>query len=145
MYHRVLGSPDLVRDYGAPGVPRWERAVLPAFYPLVSRLIVRYLDIGDATAAESRERVRAVFDEVGERLADGRRYLVGDAFSAADLAFAALAASVVVPPPLRHPSAPAGRAARAVRRRGAGDARAPGGRLRPAALRPGASIDSGSR
>ena len=100
MYHRVLGSPDMIRDYGAPGVPRWERAVLPAFFPLVSRLIVRYLEIGDATAAESRERVRAVFDEVGERLADGRRYLVGDAFSAADLAFAALAASVVVPP--RH-------------------------------------------
>ena len=98
MYHRVLGSRELIRDYGAPGVPRWERALLPAFFPLVRRLIVRYLDVDDGTAAESRERVRAVFDEVGERLADGRRYLVGEAFSAADLAFAALAASVIVPP-----------------------------------------------
>ena len=29
---------------------------------------------------------------------DGRRYLCGDAFTAADLAFAALAAPVIVPP-----------------------------------------------
>jgi glutathione S-transferase len=98
MYHRTLGSPALIREYGAPGVPRWERAALPLFLPLVSRVIVRYLDVDDATAAESRERVRAVFDKVGERLADGRRFLVGDAFSAADLAFAALAAAVIIPP-----------------------------------------------
>lgn len=32
------------------------------------------------------------------RLEDGRRYLCGDAFTAADLAFAALAAPVIVPP-----------------------------------------------
>ncbi len=31
-------------------------------------------------------------------LADGRRYLVGERFSAADLAFAALSAPLVVPP-----------------------------------------------
>lgn len=97
MYHRIFTRPDLVRAYGAPGVPRWERAALPAFLPLVKLIINRYLDVDDDTAAESRERVRAVFDEVGERLADGRHYLVGDSFTAADLTFAALAASVLVP------------------------------------------------
>jgi glutathione S-transferase len=35
---------------------------------------------------------------VAARLEDGRRYLCGDAFTAADLAFAALAAPVIVPP-----------------------------------------------
>jgi glutathione S-transferase len=98
MYHRILGRTDLVLTYGAPGVPRWERAALPVFLPLVSRVIARYLAIDDATAAESRARVRRVFDAVGERLADGRRYLAGDAFTAADLAFAALAAAVLLPP-----------------------------------------------
>jgi glutathione S-transferase len=97
MYHRIFDRADLVREYGVTGVPRWERAVLPPFLPVVRRLINRYLDVDDTTAAESRERVRAVFDEVGERLADGRRYLVGDSFTAADLTFAALAASVLVP------------------------------------------------
>jgi glutathione S-transferase len=97
MYHRIFDRADLVREYGVTGVPRWERAVLPPFLPVVRRLINRYLDVDDTTAAESRERVRAVFDEVGERLADGRRFLVGDSFTAADLTFAALAASVVIP------------------------------------------------
>jgi glutathione S-transferase len=97
MYHRIFTRPDLVCAYGATGVPRWERAALPRFLPLVKLLINRYLDVDDSTAAESRGRVRAVFDEVGERLSDGRRFLVGDAFTAADLTFAALAASVLVP------------------------------------------------
>jgi glutathione S-transferase len=42
--------------------------------------------------------VREVFDSVGERLSDGRRFLVGDRFSAADLTFAALSAPMIVPP-----------------------------------------------
>jgi hypothetical protein len=40
---------------------------------LITIPISHYLDVDDTTAAESRGRVRAVFDEVGERLADGRR------------------------------------------------------------------------
>ena len=43
-------------------------------------------------------RCSATFDAVAARLDDGRRYLCGDAFTAADLAFAALAAPVLVPP-----------------------------------------------
>jgi glutathione S-transferase len=49
-------------------------------------------------AVESEKRVDATFDRVAERLADGRPYLVGERFSAADLAFAALAGAVVMPP-----------------------------------------------
>ena len=97
MYHRIFERPDLVREYGVTGVPRWERALLPPFLRVVRRLVNRYLDVDDTTAAESRERVRAVFDEVGDRLADGRRYLVGEHFTAADLTFAALAGAVLLP------------------------------------------------
>lgn len=43
-------------------------------------------------------QVRALFAELGERLQGGRRrYLVGDAFTAADLTFASLAALVLLP------------------------------------------------
>jgi glutathione S-transferase len=48
--------------------------------------------------AESLAEVRAVYDSVGERLADGRPYLMGDSFTAADLTFAALSAPLVLPP-----------------------------------------------
>ena len=40
----------------------------------------------------------AEFDAIAARLADGRPYLTGDRFTAADLTFACLAAAVVLPP-----------------------------------------------
>ena len=97
MYHRTLPHSGLVRKYAVTGVPAWERRALPVLLPLANLVIRRRLGVNDDTAVESRARVRAVFDEVAGRLADGRRYLVGDRFTAADLAFAALAASVLVP------------------------------------------------
>ena len=60
--------------------------------------INRYLDIDEDTAANALRLVDEELDFVGEMLADGRRYLVGDRFSAADLAFAALSAPLIVPP-----------------------------------------------
>jgi glutathione S-transferase len=62
------------------------------------RVIDHFLDVTPATAKASEAEVREVFDAVGERLADGRSYLCGERFSAADLTFAALAAAVVMPP-----------------------------------------------
>ena len=97
MYPRTLPQPKLVRRYAATGVPAWERRALPVFLPVVDFIIRRHLGITDEMAADSRARVLAVFDEVGDRLADGRPFLTGDDFTAADLAFAALAAAVLVP------------------------------------------------
>jgi glutathione S-transferase len=70
---------------------------MPVMLPLVSKLIARRTDADDDHAAEARVRVREAFDEVAARLSDGRPYLCGEQFSAADLAFAALSAAVVVP------------------------------------------------
>jgi glutathione S-transferase len=61
-------------------------------------VICRYLNVNDDSVRDAVVRVDEEFDAVGERLADGRRYLVGDRFSAADLTFAALAAPLVAPP-----------------------------------------------
>ncbi len=108
MYDQIRGRMDLVRVYATTGVPAWERRALPLVFPVVSRFIDRYLDITPATVAESEEQVRASFDEVGERLSDGRACLCGDRFTAADLTFSALAAAVLMPPqygvPLPQPN-----------------------------------------
>lgn len=97
MYDAMRGRRDLVLKYGPTGVPAWQRRAVPFVWPIASRVIDRYLDIDPEKAARSLDEVRKTFDSVGERLADGRRFLVGDRFTAADLTFAALAAPVVVP------------------------------------------------
>jgi len=79
-------------------VPAWQRRAFPLVYPVAARLIDRFLDVTPETAAGSERVVRDTFDEVAERLADGRSYLCGETFTAADLTFAALAASVLMPP-----------------------------------------------
>jgi glutathione S-transferase len=96
-YFRMKGQTDLVRKYNLTGVPAWERAAFPVANRVVLRGVERVLRITPETAGESKQKTLAVFDTVAERLADGRRYLVGDRFSRADLAFAALAGAVILP------------------------------------------------
>jgi glutathione S-transferase len=128
MYNALRGRRDIAIAYGCTGVPAWQRRGMPFAYPVVARIIDRYLDVTPATAAQSEAEVRATFDAVAERLGDGRPYLCGDRFSAADLSFAALAAAVLMPPeygvPLPQPEElPAAMAAtvRALRAHPAGE------------------------
>ena len=97
MYHHILPRPDLARAYATRGVPAWQRRLLPPLYPLVSRVISRHLGVSAPAAAAADRRVVATFDRVAERLADGRPYLCGERFTAADLTFSALAGAVVMP------------------------------------------------
>jgi glutathione S-transferase len=98
MYQHLLDRPDLAKEYGCTGVPGWERRALPVLFGVMGRFISRKLGVNAEAAVESERRVDATFDRVAERLADGRPYLVGERFTAADLAFAALAGAVLMPP-----------------------------------------------
>jgi glutathione S-transferase len=98
MYFALRGRRDIAIAYACTGVPAWQRRGLPLAYPLVSRLIDRYLDVTPATAERSEAEARAVFDRVAERLGDGRPFLCGERFSAADLTFASLSAPLLMPP-----------------------------------------------
>ncbi len=98
MYNELRGRRGIAITYATTGVPAWERRVMPLLYPLVWRGIDRYLDVTPHTAARSEGVVRSSFDEVAALLDDGRPYLGGERFSAADLTFSALAASVLMPP-----------------------------------------------
>jgi glutathione S-transferase len=98
MYFNMRGRRDLAVAYACTGVPAWQRRGLPLAYPFVTRIIDRYLDITPASAERSEAEVRAVFDTVAERLSDGRPYLCGERFSAADLTFASLSAPLLMPP-----------------------------------------------
>ena len=98
MYAHMLEQRGLMLRFNCQGVPRRERLVMTALWPAVVRWGRRELGIAPGTAREDEARVWATFEAVGERLRDGRRHLCGDRFTAADLTFAALSASVLVPP-----------------------------------------------
>jgi glutathione S-transferase len=96
MYSSLLDT-DVPFRFGNETLPGWERRMLPLGRPVFRVYAARYLDAAPAEAAAALASVERSFDAVEERIADGRRYLVGDRFSAADLAFAALSAAVLMP------------------------------------------------
>ena len=97
VYHEMFDHPELVATSMTDGVPGWERQAFRFGHRALAFAIARFLSVDDDNAVEAERTFRAVFAEVDARLADGRRYLVGDAFSIADLTFAALSAPLVAP------------------------------------------------
>jgi glutathione S-transferase len=97
-YYQVLSDRTLSLDLFDADVPAWERRVMRSLFPLARALMKRHMGIDADGAERSRKRVEAVFDDVAKRLADGRRFLMGDRFTAADLTFASLASPVLIPP-----------------------------------------------
>jgi len=97
MYAHMESQRRLMLATNNQGVPAWEDRALRLLWPLAMRTIKRVLEITPRTIAEDEPRVRHSFDVVSDRLADGRPFLCGERFSAADLTFAALAGAVLVP------------------------------------------------
>ena len=96
-YFHLLPNRELLCTSVLAGVRRRDRTIFLALLPLMRALMRRGMSIDAASAGRSLERVREVFHTVGQRLVSGRRYLVGDRFTAADLSFAALAAPLLLP------------------------------------------------
>lgn len=78
--------------------PWFEQIGLAIAFPFFSNLVQKKLQITAENAAKSLSEIKQIFELVSQRLADGRCYLVGDNFSAADLTFAALSAPILMPP-----------------------------------------------
>lgn len=104
-YAELLSQPKLLRSVWSRGVPKLEANLLPLIMPLARRLVRAAYKITPESAQRSLERVQSVFGQVDQRLCDGRRFLCGARFTAADLTFAALAAPVLFPAEYRavHP------------------------------------------
>lgn len=96
-YYHLLQHKRLFLDSVLAGVGRNERAVFAALRPAITWFMRRGMNITAESANRSLEYVRTVFASVDEKLADGRSFLVGERFSAADLTFASLAAPVLLP------------------------------------------------
>lgn len=97
-YFRSGRIADIV-EVAAQGAPRWQARALPWLFPLVRSFLTRRLGgLSRDIVAAGVSRSRDAFDAVAATLADGRRYLCGDRFTAADLTFACMGAPYVLPP-----------------------------------------------
>lgn len=97
MYHETLPIVREMGQWALAGIPRWERGLFRVSRPVTVRAVRRYLGVTPGAAEAALQRVNRVFEDVAERLSDGRRLLLGDRFTAADLTFAALAAPMLLP------------------------------------------------
>jgi glutathione S-transferase len=97
-YYWLLQDPKRFVRSIKRGVPAWQSRTFELLRPAVVAAMRRGLKINDDSALRSRAVVDEIFATVTARLQDGRPYLVGKAFSVADLTFAALAAPVLHPP-----------------------------------------------
>lgn len=95
-YFHLLPHREKVLPLLTHGVPGWEKTLVGVLFPLLRAFMVRGLRIDAAGAERSRVRVREIFETVASRLTGP--YLVGERFTAADLAFASLSAGVLAPP-----------------------------------------------
>jgi glutathione S-transferase len=100
-YFYIMNDYNTIKRVWCQGVPFVERILFPVVFPVMQKVVQQTFNITPESAVQAHEEIKSIFAKVSELLVDGRTYLVGDSFSAADITFAALAAPVLQPP--EHP------------------------------------------
>jgi glutathione S-transferase len=98
IYVRMFAHPaSLARRFNNAGVPRWEDLLTRAGWSRMQGVVAKALGIRPGVEVQDEETVFREFDHVAELLQDGRPFLLGERFGAADLTFASLCAPMLVP------------------------------------------------
>ncbi|PRQ06977.1 glutathione S-transferase C-terminal domain-containing protein [Enhygromyxa salina] len=95
VYHFLLPDAAVLAEIAVHSVGASQARTFRRLGPVIRKILIRKLKITPELAERSRGHILAEFTQISDRLSDGRRYLVGDQFSIADLSFAALSAIVV--------------------------------------------------
>jgi glutathione S-transferase len=97
IYVHMLPQRELVFRFNNQAVPAWEDRLIRHGWPLVNPFMRRVLGITPGIEVQDEAAVWREFDFVAQTLERRGPYLCGERFTAADLTFAALSASVIAP------------------------------------------------
>jgi glutathione S-transferase len=98
LYSWAVDDHDELLRYTSVGLSPGQQRRLRRMLPVVARTLRMVFNIGPETHKRCAHRADEELALVSDRLSDGRHYLVGERFTAADLTFAALAAPILMPP-----------------------------------------------
>ena len=98
----LVEHPETVRPIFTRDLPLAKKLLISLAWSKICAIMINKMDLGPEQGLESREIVLRELDWVDDLLADGRKYLLGDSFSRADIAVASLLAPIVLPP--EHPT-----------------------------------------
>jgi glutathione S-transferase len=97
IYAHILPHRELLLGFNNAGVPAWEDKAITAFWNVLHPWAIQQLGLGGDVKQRDEALTLHAFDAVAEWISDGRRFIFGDAFTAADLTFAALSAPMIGP------------------------------------------------
>ncbi len=95
-YFHALSERRLALGFLLQGAPRYKRPLFKLAFPLVRRTMLRFMNLNAQTAKQSEECLRSALERLDEAL-DGRRFLVDNRFSRADLTACALLSPLCLP------------------------------------------------
>lgn len=95
-YDTLLQYPATVVPLLAQGGPFWASPFLRLTFPQVRKSMRRFMKIREPEVTHSREALESALGRLDQAL-EGRDYLVGNAFTRADLAAASLLAPLIMP------------------------------------------------
>lgn len=106
IWGHLVEDVDLACRSWGQGLSARQQRVQPWLLRASKPIVRRALGLRPSQVQAAPGQVHAIFDEVAERLSDGRPHLLGEDFTVADMSFAAMASPAVCPPegyPARMP------------------------------------------
>lgn len=97
VYLHYLAHPREALRVASQGAPAVERALFRLFYPLARAFLVRRVRVNARDVERGLSRARAIVRRTDALLSDGRKYLLGERFTAADLSLACMISPLILP------------------------------------------------
>lgn len=96
-YSNLLPYKQIMINPLSLGTPWFERFITRHFYFITKSIFWKLIDPTPAKIDAALKSIQETFAGVDKKLADGRKYLIGDRFSLADMAFAVSGSPLVLP------------------------------------------------